>query len=164
MGSTFRETGIVNIKFESLQSVAQSQFMSYCFADCANLQNIYFYALDTSSFGSYTNIFINMLSGDSNVTVHFPIRIQSKISSWADVVNGFGGTGTTVLFDIVTTITDADNNTYSRQEKDSTNTSTAWALNNVLYYTNGVTEPVIGDTIYSDAACTTAVTTIGSIA
>jgi len=44
-----------------------------------------------------------MLSGCSNVTVHFPSNLQSVIGSWYDVQNGFGGTNTTVLFDLPAT-------------------------------------------------------------
>ena len=99
------------------------------------------------------------------------MAVQSTIGSWADVTGGFGGTNTTVLYDIVTTITGADSNTYTRSEKNSTATATAWTYNDTLYYTSGVSnhtagvnEAQVGDTIYSDSACTTAVTTISSIA
>ena len=99
------------------------------------------------------------------------MAIQSTIGSWSDVTNGFGGTNTTVLFDIVTSLTGADSNTYTRSEKDSTSTATAWTYNDTLYYTSGVSnntagvnEPSVADTIYSDDACTTSVTTITAIA
>jgi hypothetical protein len=112
-----------------------------------------------------------MLSGVTGCTVHFPLALQSTYSSDGRFTNGFSGTNTTVLFDLVTSLTGADSNTYARSEKDSTATATAWTYNDTLYYTsgvsddtNGVNEPVVGDTIYSDAACTTAVTTISAIA
>ena len=41
-----------------------------------------------------------MLSGCSNVTVHFPAEWQTAMSTWSNVTNGFGGTNTTVLFDL----------------------------------------------------------------
>lgn len=128
------------------------------------IQSMWFYALDTDSFGTYTNQFNYMLSGKSTATtVHFPMRIQSTIGSWSDVTNGFAGTNTTVLFDIVTTATGADTNAYSRIQKESTATATAWTFDGDLYYTSGTSEPTVGDTIYSDAECTTAVTTVASI-
>ena len=159
-------------KFQSLDSITGGYCMSYMFAGCTSLLSLWFYALKTTSFGSYTTQFNNMLNGVTGCTVHFPMAIQSTIGSWSDVTNGFGGTSTTVLFDIVTSLTGADTVTYTRQEKDSTSTATAWNDgNDTLFYTsgvsdhtNGVHEPSIGDTIYSDAACTTAVTTISTIA
>lgn len=61
---------------------------------------LYFPALTPSSFGSYTNQFNSMFATGSDNTVHFPAAIQSTIGSWSDVQNGFGGTNTTVLFDL----------------------------------------------------------------
>lgn len=42
----------------------------------------------------------NVLSGVRSCTVHFPAAIQSTIGNWTSVQNGFGGTNTTVLFDL----------------------------------------------------------------
>lgn len=163
-------TGLVVFYFESLNLIQGQGELSGMFRNCTALQSLWFYALDTNSFGSKTNQFYDMLSGCTDVTVHFPIRIQSTIGSWSDVTAGFGGTNTTVLFDLVTTLTGADGNTYTRQEKDSTTTATAWVYNDTLYYTsgvsdndNGVNEPSVSDAIYSDAACTQSVTTITAI-
>lgn len=177
-GHPFYKMGVpanitTTIKFQSLKSLASgvsgtTRYMFYSMATTTtNPTVIYFYALDTSLFGSVatsTKYFNNMLKSEINATVHFPIRTQSVLSTWTDVITGFGGTNTTVLFDIVTTLTGADSNSYERQEKDSTSTATAWVLNNTLYYTSGNTEPVVGDTIYSDAACTISVTTVSAIA
>ena len=156
-------TGITSIDLSSLTTV-DSRGLQYCFQGCTSLTALSFYALDTNSFGTSKNQFNNMLSGVTGCTVHFPMAIQSTIGSWTSVTNGFSGTNTTVLFDIVTTITGADTNSYTRKQKDSTPTATAWEYNSTVYYTSGTAEPVVGDTIYSDDACTTAVTTISSIA
>lgn len=67
------------------------------------ITDLYFNSLTSSSFGSYTNQFSNMLSGVTGCTVHFPSNLQSVIGSWADVTNGFGGTNTIVLFDLPAT-------------------------------------------------------------
>lgn len=161
---------LITGRFPSLSSVSRSTFMN-CFDSCSSLQSLWFYALNTTSFGTRTDQFNDMLSGCSNVTVHFPMAIQSTIGSWTSVTGGFSGTNTTVLFDLVTSLTGADSNTYTRQEKDSTATATAWVYNDTLYYTsgvsdntNGVNEPAVSDAIYSDAACTQSVTTITAIA
>lgn len=50
-----------------------------------------------------TNQFNNMLERCSGVTVHFPSNMESVIGSWSDVTSGFGGTDTTVLFDLPST-------------------------------------------------------------
>lgn len=44
--------------------------------------------------------FYSMLTGCNNCAVHFPSSLQSTMSSWTNVTNGFGGTNTTVLFDL----------------------------------------------------------------
>lgn len=156
-------TALTIAKFPELETVGHRAF-SNTFNGCTSLANVYFYALNTTSFDTYTNQFNNMLKSVTGCTVHFPMRIQSTIGSWSDVTGGFGGTNTTVLFDIVTELTGADSNTYIRKEKESTGTATAWIYNDVIYYTSGTTEPAVSDTIYSDAACTTPVTTISAIA
>lgn len=157
-------SNLTTVILSSLKSMPDGSVFKYAFANCAALTTLSFPGLTTTSFGTATSHFNNMLSGCSGVTVHFPMAIQSTIGSWADVTAGFGGTNTTVLFDIVTSLTGADGNTYTRQEKDSTSTATAWVYNDTLYYTSGATEPTVSATIYSDAACTTSVTTISSIA
>ena len=44
-----------------------------------------------------------MLRGVTGCTVHFPSNLEAVIGSWSDVTNGFGGTNTTVLFDLPAT-------------------------------------------------------------
>ena len=160
-------TSIETFKFESLTTASADSCLYLFFGGCSSLESVWFYALSTTSNGAFGYF----LSACTNVTVHFPIAKQSDMSSWSNVTSGFGGTNTTVLFDLATSLTGADTNTYTRSEKDSTSTATAWTYNDTLYYTlgvsdntNGVNEPQVGDTIYSDAACTTAVTTIDAIA
>ena len=168
---TFNSCKFVTIGFESLEEVKQNRAMYSLMNNNRSLQSMWFYALDPTLFGTSTTQFDGMLYSCSNVTVHFPIRVQSTIGSWTSVTGGFSGTNTTVLFDLVTSLTGADTNTYTRSEKNSTSTATAWMYNDTLYYTsgvsdntNGVNEPSVSDAIYSDAACTTSVTTITAIA
>lgn len=163
-------TSLPVVYFQSLDTVLAYGLMSFC-SGCTALQSMWFYALTPTSFGGNTNQFNSLVSGCTNVTVHFPMAIQSTIGSWTSVTDGFNGTNTTVLFDLVTSLTGADGNTYTRSEKDSTSTATAWTYNDTLYYTSGVSnndagvnEPSVADTIYSDDACTQSVTTITAIA
>ena len=44
-----------------------------------------------------------MLQSVTGCIVHFSSNLQSVIGSWADVTAGFGGTNTTVLFDLTAT-------------------------------------------------------------
>jgi len=75
-GGTFYRTQITELRFPSLYS---------------------------GSFGSYTNQFNYMLLSITGCTVHFPSNLQSVIGSWDSVTTGFGGTNTTVLFDLPAT-------------------------------------------------------------
>lgn len=167
-----------SMSFPSLKDVNGPTFMSDCFKNCIALQTLYFPALTPSSFGTYTNQFNNMLQGVTGCTVHFPSNIQSTIGSWSAVTGGFGGTNTTVLFDLPSTahLTGADTVEYERNPKYDTATALAWRVKDsgtepynynpvwTPFYTSGTTDPQVGDTIYSDSACTTAVTTISAIA
>lgn len=100
-GSAFQScNNLTSVNFSSLTTVSGSSAFSSAFKDCTGLTSLSFPALTTSSFGSNTNQFDGMLSGVTGCTVHFPAAIQSTIGNWASVQNGFGGTNTTVLFDL----------------------------------------------------------------
>lgn len=173
--STFEGcTSITNFKFTQLFEIAGSHVFQNCFKGCTNLSDLRFYIAtgifdfdDTDPFGdtdTYTNKFENMLSGVTGCTVHFPKCLQTLIGSWSDVTNGFGGTSTTVLFDIISLIDCADSVSYERNEVESGSGYTAWLVSgSTYYYTPSSAEPQIGDTLYSDTACTQAVTTITAV-
>lgn len=91
---------ITTVRFTSLANLTGSSALKWSFHSCRSLTDLYFPALTANSFGSYTNQFNGMLANTSGVTVHFPAAIQSTISGWSDVTNGFGGTNTTVLYDL----------------------------------------------------------------
>lgn len=80
----------------------------------SNVTDIYFPMLDRQPFADgdmendYPNVFTNMLAGCDGVTVHFPYQIQEFIYGWSDVVNGFGGTNTIVMYDQDNGWTDPD--------------------------------------------------------
>ena len=73
------------------------------FTGCTSLATLSFPALTSTSFGSSHNQFHYMLKDVIGCTVHFPSNLQSVIGSWSDVTSGFGGTNTTVLFDLPAT-------------------------------------------------------------
>lgn len=166
-------TSITSMIFPSLTTIPNYGVLDNSFSGCTNLTTLSFPSLTSTSFGTQTNQFNNMLQGVTGCTVHFPSNIQSKIGSWASVTGGFSGTNTTVLFDLpaTNTLTGADTVTYTRNPKYDTATALAWKVGaygttnfTPAYYTSGTTDPAVSGTIYSDAACTTAVTTISSIA
>lgn len=99
----FYSCGFTNVEFPMLSSLTGKLCLEGLFYHCNSLQSVSFPALTSNSFGSYTDQFNSMLSGCSDVTVHFPSNLQSVIGSWTSVQNGFGGTNTTVLFDLTAT-------------------------------------------------------------
>lgn len=68
----------------------------------SSLESLSFPAF-TSTTVTDTNQFLNMLKGTTGCTVHFPSNLQSIMSEWASVQNGFGGTNTTILWDLPAT-------------------------------------------------------------
>ena len=94
---------ITSITFSSLSTLTGSSAFQFCFRYREGLQSISFPALTSTSFGTRTNQFNSMLTSVTGCTVHFPSNLQSVIGSWTSVVNGFGGTNTTILFDLTAT-------------------------------------------------------------
>ena len=93
-------TRLASVDLSSLTTLTGSGALVYAFRNCTGLTSLSFPALTDSSFGSRTDQFNNMLSKVRGCTVHFPAAIQSKIGSWSSVTSGFGGTNTTVLYDL----------------------------------------------------------------
>ena len=96
-------TSITTVSFPDLISLTGGGALYYAFNGCTGLKNIYFNSLKSNSFGSYTNQFNSMLTSVSGCKVHFPSNLQSVIGSWSDVTAGFGGTNTSVLYDLPAT-------------------------------------------------------------
>ena len=168
-------TGLTSVVLPSLTTVNGGGSCSNMFNNCTNLTSLSFPSITPNSFGSTTNSFGGICFKVPNITLHFPSNTQAKI----ETLNGysatapFGATAGTVLFDLPATytLTGADSVTYTRNPKYDTATALAWKVGaygttnfTPAYYTSGTTDPAVGDTIYSDAACTTAVTTISAIA
>lgn len=93
-------TNLTSINFASLSEIAGGSALSNTFKGCTSLASISFPALTSSSFpGSVTNQLTNMVSGVTGCTIHFPAAVQAKIETMTGYPN-FGGTNTTVLFDL----------------------------------------------------------------
>lgn len=93
-------THLTSVNLSSLMTLTGSGALVYAFRNCTSLTSLSFPALTDSSFGSRTDQFNNMLSKVRGCTVHFPASIQSTIGGWPSVTGGFGGTNTTVLYDL----------------------------------------------------------------
>lgn len=169
---------LTTVDLSSLKSVGSSAFQ-YTFGNTA-ITDLKMPAITNSSFGTQTNCFNNMLTSLTNVTVHFPSNVQAKIETLTgySTTAPFGATSGTVLFDLPSTahLIGANTTEYERNPKYDTATALAWRVLDdpdlstlqlsltPAYYTSGLTDPAVNDTIYSDAACTTTVTTVSSIA
>ena len=111
-------TSLKTLSFDKLSSIADTRIFQQCFVFSTSLASLYFPALNSASFGSYTNQFDNMLRSVTGCTVHFPSNLQSVIGSWSDVVAGFGGTNTVVLFDLPSTEVVSNTHTLTVQIND----------------------------------------------
>lgn len=70
------------------------------FTNCTALEDVYFHGLTINCFTGYNEQFKEMLTGCNNVTVHFPAAVQSVAESNVDVMDGFNGTNTSVVYDL----------------------------------------------------------------
>ena len=176
-------TNLTEIKFSSLKDFNTgntNSFLSQAFAQ-SGIQNIYFPAFTTTTPGTHKGELSNMVSSTSNVNIHFPKNLDPQtgdttISDMQGYPN-FGSLTSVLLFDLPSTklLTGANTTVYERNPKYDTATALAWRVQDTgtasspvidwtPFYTSGLTDPQVNDTIYSDSACTVAVTTISSIA
>lgn len=95
-------TSLQSVTFDSLEYVFSTNPLRGTFNGCTSLTTVSFPSFNQSSHTSTTTTgpMQNMLSGCSNVTVHFPSSQQATVSAWTTTTNGFGGTNTTVLYDL----------------------------------------------------------------
>lgn len=163
-----------------------SSVFKYACQNCTNLTKIYFSSYESHE-GISSNSMLVQMFGPINPTptwngdFYFPaIRLDNQFM-FTYLPNGctlhlpanMNGicTNTNAVFDLPSTyiLTGANTKTYRRNPKYDTATALAWYevgtdRFTTQYYTSGTTDPVVSDTIYSDSACTTPVTTISSIA
>lgn len=92
-----------SVEFPSLIILKGVGTLRYMFENRTSLQTISFPALRSDSFGTTKTQFDNMLAGITGCTVHFPSNLQTVIGNWTSVGNGFGGTNTSILFDLTPT-------------------------------------------------------------
>ena len=90
-------TGITSATFNKLEYVYGIDAMEEMFYH-SGITSLYFMAFN-SDYGYLGDPFTKLLTGVSNCTVHFYKYEQNQMSDWNSVVNGMGGTNTTILFD-----------------------------------------------------------------
>jgi hypothetical protein len=105
---TFKDcSSLTMVDFPKLNNISGSGCLSYCFNSCTNIQNIYFRALKTTSLGSNTNQFDNLMTRTGSTTthtIHFPSNLQSTISTLSGYPLFGGASGKVVLaFDLPAT-------------------------------------------------------------
>lgn len=98
-------SGLTNAVFSKLYKLGTNYQLQQTFYGCTSLTSLSFPSLAYTT-TSLDIAFTNMLQGVTGCTVHFPAEWQTDMSSWSNVMAGFGGTNTTVLFDLpnVTTL------------------------------------------------------------
>ena len=92
-------TNLEIVNLDSLTSLT-SRALSSAFQNCKKLKTLSFPSLNPQSFNNYNDQFHTMLASVSDCTVHFPYSIKKVISEWQDVISGFGGNNTIILFDL----------------------------------------------------------------
>lgn len=95
-------TNLTSVDLSSLLNLGEYALYG-AFQNCTSLTSLSFPSLMSTSFGSYTSQFNNMLVGVTGCTVHFPSNLQSVIGEWSSVTGGFGGTNTVILYDLPAT-------------------------------------------------------------
>jgi hypothetical protein len=96
---SFYGTNITDMNFKSLFTINGSNIFSYAF-DSSNIKNLSFSQLTNTALGTYTSQFSHMLNNTSDCVVHFPRNLEPIMNTWPDVLSGFSGTNTTILFDL----------------------------------------------------------------
>lgn len=93
---------LTSVTFTSLATVGGTAPMRNIFQRRDGL-TVSFPAFNSNTFGAMTTYLDNIVAGAVGCTVHFPSNMQAIIGNWSSVQNGFGGTNTTVLFDLPAT-------------------------------------------------------------
>lgn len=92
-------TALTSVDFSSLTTVSGYHSLYATFSRCSSLTSLSFPALTLSGLQFGSDQFDNMIRGVNGCTVHFPASVQAKIETTGSYPN-FGGTNTTVLFDL----------------------------------------------------------------
>lgn len=173
-------SALTSVNLSSLKYILLDSACRQMFAVCTSLASLSFPALRSDAFSTTTSQFLALLQGAGSCTIHFPKNLDPESGSTTiSSLSGyptFGNSNTVLAFDLPSTVllTGANGTVYERNPKDDTASALAWRVQDTgtipnlvidwtSFYTSTTSDPQVGDTIYSDASCTTAVTTISSI-
>ena len=92
-------TALTSVDLSSLTTVSGYHSLYNTFSRCSSLTSLSFPALTVAGLQYGSSQFDNMLYGVTGCTVHFPAAVKAKIEATSGYPN-FGGTNTTVLFDL----------------------------------------------------------------
>lgn len=92
-------TSLTSADLNNLETISGTNGCSGMFAGCTSLTSLSFPSLKTIS---DTYAFAGLIYGCSGVTIHFPSNMESTISDLSGYPN-FGGTNTTILYDLPAT-------------------------------------------------------------
>ncbi len=90
-------TNIKTAKFEKLKYLSSSSDF-YNIFHSTGLENLYFPSFRAEE--NEADTMEDVLGGVTGCTVHFYKNDMATMSSWQSIINGLGGTNTTVLFDL----------------------------------------------------------------
>lgn len=92
----FQGTALTSVVFSSLETIGGNLACAGMFTSCASLTSLSFPSLKAIL---NTNSISGLVSRCSGVTIHFPSNMESTVSGLTGYPN-FGGTNTTLLFDL----------------------------------------------------------------
>lgn len=91
-------TALEELSFPKLSLIDKTNVLQYACRGCTSLKNVYFGGLRSDSFGTPTNQFSNMLNGVTGCTVHLPSSLEGHLGS-----RSFGGSSTSIVYDLPAT-------------------------------------------------------------
>lgn len=163
---------LISLDLSGLEEIGVAA-AQYLMTDCAQVTTMSFPSLrvvESNSLGTTSASRGAFYNCTSMTAIHFPANMQASIEAMSGYSIKWGASNATIYFDLPSTfiLTGADSNTYKRNPKYDIAGALGWYNSSIgrttPYYTSGTTDPSVSDTIYSDAACATPVTTISSIA
>lgn len=103
----FQTCPIKSVSFQKLSTINVYYALSAMFHSCRYMEELYFPALTTSSFGDIDDQIYDLFNYETaeisgNVTIHFPSNLQSTIAGLQGYPS-FGGLYTTLAFDLPAT-------------------------------------------------------------
>lgn len=91
-------TALEELSFPKLSLIDKTNVLQYACRGCTALKNVYFGGLKSTSFGTPTNQFSNMLNGVTGCIVHLPSSLNGHLGS-----RSFGGSSTSIVYDLPAT-------------------------------------------------------------